>query len=145
MVNIFDVYPIDLITAVSEILKTTKGIKPPKEAIFWKTGWFKEFPPNDDENFWFVRAASLLRKLYRKPIGVNRLKKEYGGRTSGVMHLKHSAKGSGAIIRRILQQLEKEELVSKTDRNGRALTNKGRSILDKAAAVILRSETKVAS
>ncbi|WP_457559657.1 30S ribosomal protein S19e [Candidatus Harpocratesius sp.] len=138
--NIYDVYPQDLISAVAEKLKAEETIKAPKEAMFWKTGWFKEYPPVDYQNFWYIRAASLLRKLYRKPIGVNRLKKEYGGRDPGYVHLKHSAKGSGSIIRRILQQLEKAGYVQKTEKNGRHITNKGRSLLDKSAAEIIRAE-----
>ncbi len=141
--NIYDVNAGELITAVAAKLKEIKQIDAPKGAMFWKTGWFKEFPPVDAENFWFIRGASLLRKLYRKPIGVNRLRKEYGGRTSNVVHLTHSAKGSGAIIRRLLQQLEKAKLVQKSE-NGRELTNLGRSLLDKTAAEIQRSETATA-
>ena len=82
----------------------------------------------------------MLRKLYRKPIGVNRLKKVYGGRSPGYVHLKHSSKGSGTIIRRVLQQLEKAGYVRTTEKNGRELTNSGRSILDKTAAEIQKSE-----
>lgn len=136
-------YPLDLINAVAEKLKGLKELKAPKEAMFWKTAWSREFPPDDYENFWYIRAASLLRKLYRKPIGINRLKKVYGGRSPGYVHLKHSSKGSGAIIRRILQQLEKAGFVRTTDKNGRELTNAGRSILDKTSAEILKSESKM--
>jgi small subunit ribosomal protein S19e len=56
--------------------------------------------------------------------------------------LKHSSKGSGAIIRRVLQQLEKAGYVRTSDKNGRELTNAGRSILDKTAAEIQKSESK---
>lgn len=120
-------------------MKAEAKIKAPKEAIFWKTGWFKEYPPVDSENFWYIRAASLLRKLYRKPIGVNRLRKAYGGRDPGFVHLKHSAKGSGAIIRRVLQQLEEAGYLQKSEKSGRKITNKGRSLLDATAAEILRA------
>ncbi len=141
--NIYDVNAGDLIPAVAAKLKEIKQIEAPSGAKFWKTGWFKEFPPEDAENFWFIRGASLLRKLYRNPIGVNRLRKQYGGRTSNIVHLAHSAKGSGAIIRRVLQQLEKAGLVQKAAK-GRELTNKGRSLLDKTAAELQRSETATA-
>ena len=102
----------------------------------------REFPPSNYKMFWYIRGASLLRKLYRGSIGVNRLKKVYGGRTPGYVHLKHSSTGSGAIIRRILQQLEKAGYVQKTDKNGRILTNAGRSLLDKTAASLQRAESK---
>ncbi|WP_371806833.1 40S ribosomal protein S19 [Candidatus Lokiarchaeum ossiferum] len=136
-------YPQDLIAAVSEKLKEIDTIEAPKEMMFWKTSWIREYPPVDYENFWYIRAASLLRKLYRKPIGINRLKKVYGGRSPGFVHYNHSASGSGAIIRRILQQLEKAGFVKKTEKSGRELTNAGRSILDKTAAEISRTESKI--
>ena len=120
-------------------------VKAPKEAIFWKTGWFKEYPPENHEDFWYIRAASLLRKLYRKPIGVNRLKKIYGGRTEGNAGKNHTSTGSGAIIRRILQQLEKAKLVKIAGTSGRTLTNEGKSLLDKTAAAIRKEQGKRAS
>jgi small subunit ribosomal protein S19e len=126
-----------LIEEVSLIIKENQGaVQPPPESIFWKTGWFKEFPPVNPD-FWYIRAASMLRKLYRKPIGVNRFEKIYGGRSPGRVHKKHSARGSGKIIRLILQQLEEDGYVIKSKRMGRKLTNEGRSLLDKSAAKIL--------
>ena len=50
------------------------------------------------------------------------------------------AKGSGAIIRRILQQLEAAGLVQKYDRKGRVLTEKGRELLEEAAKAVLKAE-----
>lgn len=120
-------------------LKELKSIEAPKDSVFWKTGWFKEFPPVDPD-FWYIRAASILRKLYREPIGVNRFKKIYGGRSPGFMHLNHSASGSGKIIRVILQQTEKAGLTKTIKGKGRILTNEGKSILDKTAAEILKQE-----
>lgn len=118
-----------------------KEIEPPADAVFWKTGWFKEFPPVDPD-FWYIRGASMLRKLYRKPMGVNRFKKIYGGRSPGYVHLKHSATGSGKIVRVILQQLEKAGLVRTIKGKGRDLTNQGRSLLDKTAATLLKAEAE---
>lgn len=145
--NAYDVFPEDLIANVADKLKDKKaypGVEPPKEVIFWKTAAVREFPPNEPIDFWYIRAASILRKLYRGTIGVNRLKKQYGGRTGNAMHTEHSKPGSGAIVRRIFQQLEKAQLVKKTDKNGRELTNAGRSLLDKAASDILKKERSVA-
>jgi small subunit ribosomal protein S19e len=147
---IYDVLPDELIWEVSQKLKDKKNnpgvepIVPPKDSIHWKTAFIREFPPVDCENFWYVRAASIMRKLYRGSLGVNRLKKAYGGRSTNHMHLKHFETGSGAIVRRILQQLEKANLVKTTEKNGRVLTNTGRSLLDKTASEILRKEGKQA-
>lgn len=46
------------------------------------------------------------------------------------------AKGGGAIVRKILQQLEKAELVSTVPRKGRAITPKGVKLLEQAAKSI---------
>jgi small subunit ribosomal protein S19e len=139
--NIYDVFPEDLIAAVAVKLKKHPGVEPPKDAQFWKTAWFKEMPPTQPD-FWYIRAASILRKLYRGTIGVNRLKKEYGGRTPAREHLQHTAWGAGAIIRRILQQLEKSGLVVNVEKKGRMLTKAGRSILDKTATELIKEAKK---
>ncbi|MBD3353484.1 MAG: 30S ribosomal protein S19e [Candidatus Lokiarchaeota archaeon] len=141
MPTVYDVYPQDLIKAIAEILKNEyDGIKPPKESIFWKTASFKEIAPVD-EDFWYVRAASLLRKLYiKKVIGVNKLRKIYGGRSKNHVHKKHSLPASGAIIRRCLQQLESVGLVKTIEGSGRALTPKGMSLLDKTANTIYKEQ-----
>jgi small subunit ribosomal protein S19e len=141
--NAMDVFPEDLIAAIAAKLKdkaSYPGVEPPTESVFWKTASIREFAPTDTNNFWYIRAASMLRKLYKGGTGVNRLKKQYGGRTGSVMHAEHSKPGSGAIIRRIFQQLESANLVKKTEKRGRELTNAGRSLLDKTAAEIKKNE-----
>ncbi len=85
-----------------------------------------------------------MRKLYRNPIGVNRFKKIYGGRSPGFVHLKHSATASGKIIRVILQQLEKAGYVRTLKGKGRELTNEGKSLLDKVASKLLKERQQSA-
>jgi len=93
------------------------------------------------DNFWFIRCASLLRKIYvRKTIGVNKLRKEYGGRNRNHVHKKHSVPASGAIIRRCLHQLEGINLVKKIESKGRSLTPQGISLLDKTAMEIYKGD-----
>ena len=141
MTNIYDVFAEDLIDEVSKKLMDTTEMEPPEEAKFWKTAHYKEYPPDHWPEFWYIRAASLMRKLYRKPWGVNRLRKEYGGKKTGShSHLNHSKKASGAIIRRILQQLEEQGLVEILPRKGRTLTNEGKSLMDSTASDILAKE-----
>ena len=126
--NAMDVFPGHLIAAVAAKLEDKAsylGWSRRAESVFWKTASIREFAPVDTENFWYIRAASMLRKLYHGGTGVNRLKKQYGGRTGSVMHAEHSKPGSGAIIRRIFQQLEKADLVKRTEKRGRELTNAG--------------------
>ncbi|TFG08282.1 MAG: 30S ribosomal protein S19e [Promethearchaeota archaeon] len=128
-----------LIKTVAEKLKDFPEIKPPEGSEFWKTAYFKELAPIDSENFWYIRCASILRKISKfGPIGVNRLRKYYGGRDRKSSGLSHSSKGSGKIIRVALQQLEKANLVERSEKEGRKITPEGTSILDRTAYSILR-------
>ena len=139
MPSVYDVRGIDLILATAAKLKEIPGIQPPELSAYWKTASFKEIAPVDTENFWFIRGASLMRKLYfRKVIGVNKLRKEYGGRNTNHTHKKHSTTAAGGIIRKLLQQLEKIGFVKTIEGKGRSLTPAGISILDKTAMEIYR-------
>ena len=139
--SLYVIEPKTLIHTIADKLKDYPEIKPPEGSEFWKTAFFKELAPLDHENFWFVRCASLLRKVKKfGPIGVNRLRKKYGGRNKRGPGLNHSAKGSGKIIRVALQQLEEAKLLEKTERNGRKLSPEGLSLLERTAYSILRNK-----
>jgi len=132
--------PMKLIQKVAVYLKENRVIEPPPWAVFVKTGVHKERPPQDPD-WWYIRAAAIMRKLYiRGPIGVSRLRTLYGGRHRRGHRPPKFAKGSGAIIRKILQQLEAAELVQKVDKRGRVLTPKGRELLEEAAKIVLKAE-----
>ncbi len=142
MTTVYDV-PADLLIAkLAKYLKEkVKEVSPPPWAKFVKTGVHKERPPQDPD-WWYVRCASILRKLYLKgPIGVERCRKFYGGRKDRGHAPEHTYKGSGAIIRKAFQQLEAAGLVEKVKKEikgkevivGRGLTRKGRSLLDSLA------------
>jgi small subunit ribosomal protein S19e len=136
----YDVDPSELIEKVTEKLKTMQEIKPPEWAAFVKTGVSKERPPLR-KDWWYVRAASILRKVYRfGPIGVSKLRTKYGSKKNRGVKPEHFYKGSGSIIRKTLQQLENAGLLQKVEkgiRKGKVITPKGKSLLDKTAAEIL--------
>lgn len=138
--SIFVVEPEALIQAIAQKFKEDfPEIKPPEGSVFWKTAFFKELAPVDSENFWYIRCASLLRKVKKSgPIGVNRLRKVYGGRNRKGPSLAHSAKGAGKIIRVALQQLEDSNLVVKSDKQGRVVSPEGTSFLERTAHSLLR-------
>ncbi|MFX0059212.1 MAG: 30S ribosomal protein S19e [Candidatus Hodarchaeota archaeon] len=137
--SIYVVEPVKLIQSLAEKLKEFPEIKPPEGSQFWKTAFFKELAPTDSENFWYMRCASLLRKVKKYgPIGVNKLRKFYGGRNRRGSGLNHSAKGSGKIIRVALQQLENAKLIEKQDKDGRVLSSEGTSLLERIAYNLLR-------
>jgi len=128
-----------LIERLAEKLKKMPQIRPPTWAYYAKTGVHKEHPPEDPE-WWYYRAASVLRKLYKRgsPVGVERLRTAYGGRVNRGVAPEHFAKGSGSVVRKILQQLERAGLVRRVRGRGRVLTEKGRSLLDNTAYEILK-------
>ncbi|TFG30251.1 MAG: 40S ribosomal protein S19 [Promethearchaeota archaeon] len=137
--SIYVVEPETLIRTVAEKLKDYPEIKPPEGSKFWKTAFFKELAPYDTENFWYIRCASLLRKVDKHgPIGVNKLRKFYGGRNRRGPGLNHSSRGSGKIIRVALQQLENSKLLEITEKNGRKISSDGKSLLERTAYSILR-------
>lgn len=139
MTTIYDVDAQELIVKTAEELKKLPEIKPPDWATFVKTGMHKERPPARDD-WWYVRIASILRTVYRQgPIGVSKLRTKYGGKKSRGVKKKHFYKGSGNILRKSLQQLEKAGFVKFAEKGvhkGRIITPKGKSFLDKIAAQV---------
>jgi len=141
--SIYLVKPSKLISVIAEKLKEYPSIKPPEGSEYWKTARFKELAPIDSENFWYVRCASILRKLSKSgPLGVNRLRKHYGGKERSKRGKNKSVKGSGKIIRVALQQLEEANLISQKEKEGRELTPEGISFLERTAYEILRNKNK---
>ena len=126
-----------LVEKLAEKLKTISEIKAPDWAAYVKTGMHKERPPVKDE-WWHIRAASVLRQIYRKgPIGVSKLRTAYGGKKNRGYKTEHFYRGSGSILRKILQQLEAAGFVKKEEKNvhkGRVLTAEGKKFLDNIAA-----------
>lgn len=131
MTTVYDVPADALIARLTEYLKgSVQEITPPGWAEFVKTGSHVERMPLDPD-WWYIRSASMLRKLYIKgPLGVSKLRKEYGGRKRRGSKPAHFRKAGGAIIRNIFQQLELSGLVEKADKDGRMISPKGRGLLD---------------
>lgn len=135
MVTIYDVPADELIAGLADRL--ADRIERPAWIDFAKSGSTRELPPQDDD-FWFVRAGSLLRKVAMNgPIGVDRLSTEYGGHKRGsnryIVASAHSAAGSKKVIRVVLQQLEADGLVETAQGEGRRITDEGRAFLDETA------------
>jgi len=141
MTTVYDVDANELIKIVSKTLKDNKDLKAPAWTKFVKTGVHKERPP-EDKNWWYMRLASLLRNLYiqSKPTGIQRIRTKYGGRRKRSYKPKQHFKAGGKIIRTGLQMLEKQGLVKTVPKKGRELTPKGKSLLDKAAAGLVKAK-----
>lgn len=133
MVTVYDVPPEKLILKTAEKLKQIESIEPPEWAEFAKTGRHTEKAPIQ-EDWWYTRAASVLRKIYVKgPMGSSRLAEEYGGFADRGSKPNKAVKGSRNIARKCLMQLEAAGLLTPSDKNGRGISPKGMSVLDNAA------------
>jgi len=145
MANIYDVEATELIEKTAEELKKIDSIKSPVWGAYVKTGMHKERPPVE-RDWWYMRAASILRQVALKgPIGVQKLRVKYGGKKNKGVKAEHFYKASGNIIRKVLQQLEKAELIKKGEagvHKGRVLALKGTKLLNSVAKSLSKIEKK---
>jgi small subunit ribosomal protein S19e len=130
------------IKALAAKLKTIDEFKMPKWALFVKTSQAKERPPENKE-WWYIRIASILRKLYMKGLaGVGKFRTYYGSRKDRGARPEKFKRASGKIIRTILQQATKAQLVEhiKEKKAGRRLTKKGKIFLDQIASELKQEQ-----
>ncbi|HEU97510.1 MAG: 30S ribosomal protein S19e [Fervidicoccaceae archaeon] len=141
MVTALQVPADELIRRIAKKLKEeySDKVRPPEWSRFVKTGIHKEYPPVQDD-WWYLRAASMLRKLYKskEPIGITTFSVIYGGKKRFGSSPPHFRKASRAIIRNILKQLESAGLVTKVPGSGRQLTPMAVSMLDRVSKEIFK-------
>ncbi len=123
---------------LAEALKKIPEFKEPEWIKFVKSGAAKE-RPIEDSDFWYHRAASILRQIYKKKIvGVNRLRTKYGSKKNRGFKPEEFRRAGGKIIRTILQQADKAGFTEiakdikgvRRKKPGRILTEKGKSFLE---------------
>lgn len=143
MTSAYEVPANVLLEALARYFKERlKEVSPPPWARFAKTGPSRKRPPHDPD-WWYIRAASILRKLYVSgPIGVSRLRSIYGGRKDYPMRKAHKLKSGGSNIRKILQQLERAGLITH-DLKGRRITDKGRQLIDAIARSLVKEVNQI--
>jgi small subunit ribosomal protein S19e len=132
MTDIRSIDPAKYNTALAAALKKEELVKQPDWAFLVKTGVNRQ-RPNIDADFWYKRAASILRQIYiKKIVGVQRLRSRYGGRKDRGMQPPAFFKSGGKIIRIILQQLDSAGFTEKVKGKhaGRQLTAKGKEFLE---------------
>ena len=139
MAKVFDV-PADIfISRLAEILKN-EDISVPSWASFVKTGSHADKPPQNAE-WWHVRCASILRKIYlHSPASIKELRSMYGGGKPVGYGAAHHRYASGAIIRNAVHALEKLGYIEKVEKKGRVLTKQGIKKLDVLATEILKEK-----
>src|SRR3989344_7517881 len=134
MATMYDADPNVLIGKAAAELK--KSIQAPELSKYVKTGAHKERPPQDYD-WWYKRAAAVLRSVYMLgPVGTSKLRTKYGGKKNRGFKPEKFYRGSGKVIRMILQQLENEKLVVQQQKGvhkGRVITPKGKKLLDSLA------------
>ena len=136
MAKVYDVPSDVFISKLTDILKN-EDIPAPEWTKFVKTGSHADKPPHE-EDWWHTRCASLLRKIYlHGPIGINDLRKEYGGGKPVGYGAAHHRDAGGAIIRNAIHGLEKLGYVEKVEKKGRVITKQGMQKLDRLATEIL--------
>ena len=79
-----------------------------------------------------------MRKIYlHGPIGVNELRKDYGGGKPSGYGAAHHKDAGGAIIRNAIHGLEKLGYLEKIEKKGRIVSKQGMQKLDRLATEIL--------
>jgi small subunit ribosomal protein S19e len=145
MASINDVQAGKLIEEAAIELQKMPEMAPPSWSIAVKTGISKERPPTQ-ENWWYLRSAAVLRAIYKLgPIGVSKLRTKYGGRKNRGYAPDKTFKGSGNILRKILQKLEIIGFAKQTQvgvHKGRIITPKGKSFIDKIATRLEKTAEK---
>jgi len=107
-----------------------------------KTGMHVEKQPQNP-NWWYVRSASVLRKVYvHGPIGLEDLRADYGGRKNRGSQPDCVKKAGGSNIRKVLQQLEAADLIVTSRPEGRKMSPKGRKLLQEIAGDLAKEMIK---
>jgi small subunit ribosomal protein S19e len=117
---------------LAQALKNIGEFKAPEWVSFVKTSAHLK-RPSTEEDFWYKRAASILRQIYiNGVVGVERLRTRYGGRKQRGQRAPEYRKGGGKIIRTILQQADTAGFTEKVKdkKSGRKLTEKGKNFLE---------------
>ena len=145
MSQILIVNPNELINKAAEELKKQKLVEPTDWSMFVKTGHSKQRLPDNDD-WWYYRSAAILRSIAKLgPVGTQKLRTKYGSKKNRGHKPEKFFEASGSIIRKILQQLEKSELIKQTTigvHKGRVLAPKGNSLLNKIAVQIDKTARK---
>lgn len=143
MITPYDVPASKLVEKLAQYMKeNVDEITPPPWADIVKTGMHVQRPPQNPD-WWYIRCASILRKIYvHGPIGIERLRAEYGGRKDYGVRPEHSAKASGAVIRKASQQLEAAGYVKILKADGRKVTKQGRELLNELAKEVAKEVVK---
>ena len=138
MTSVYEMNAQEYNLKLAESLKQISEFQAPEWIKLVKSGPSKE-RPIDEEDFWYKRAASILRQIYKKEIvGVSRLRTKYGSKKNRGYAPEEFRKAGGKIIRTILQQSDAAGFTEiakaikgvRGKKPGRQLTQKGKEFLE---------------
>jgi small subunit ribosomal protein S19e len=143
LITPYDVPASKLIEKLAKYLKeNVDKVNPPSWSSIVKTGAHVQGQPQNPD-WWYIRCASLLRKIYvHDSIGVEKLSAKYGGRKGFGVKPEHAVKAGRTIIRKALQQLEAAGLIETLKPRGRRVTREGRKLLQELAENIQKELAK---
>lgn len=128
-----------ILPRLAQELRTRQAVTPPPWATFVKTGVHKQRAPSQPD-WWYLRSASVLRKIYiHGHVGIARLSADYGGKRDRGSAPYHARTGSRAVLREIVQQLERAGLVQPYKTMGRRVSPEGQKLLDTLSRDSLKS------
>lgn len=142
-ITVRDVHPQKFVTKLSEHFKKSGRITAPAWADIVKTATFKQLPPFSPDWF-YERAAAIARRIYLGGgKGVGTLARTFGGRAHRGSRPERTQVACRGLLRNILQQLEKADILSKSNKKirttgatiqcGRKISKKGQQELDRIA------------
>jgi len=136
-VTVKDIPAADFIAALAAHFKKSGKLDLPEWHDLVKTGSHKQLAPYDAD-WYFVRAASLSRKVYlRGGSGVGAFTKVYGGLENRGSRKPKFHKAAKGVIRHILKALAEIDIVAvKKDKKGRFITKNGQRELDTIAGQV---------
>ena len=138
MATVYEVPADKLINKVAKDLKENQKFNRPEWAQYVKTGTHVQRQP-DDPDWWWIRAATVMRKVYIDgPVGTRRLRTVFGGRKNRGVKPEEFRRAGGKHLRVILQETDKLGFTEKV-KGGRKMTAKGQSYLDKLTNEVLKA------
>jgi small subunit ribosomal protein S19e len=143
LITPYDVPASKLIAKLAKHLReNVEAVSPPSWTIGAKTGSHVEKQPQE-AGWWYTRCAAMLRKIYvHGPLGIEKLRANYGGGKRHGSMPRHTSKAGGSTIRKAMQQLETAGLIEASKPHGRRITKEGKKLLRELAEEVSKELAK---
>eukprot|EP00759_Apiculatamorpha_spiralis_P007309 PhF_6_TR14306/c0_g1_i1/m.22975/K02966/RP-S19e, RPS19; small subunit ribosomal protein S19e len=123
-------------------LKQQGQLDVPEFVDFAKTGISRVLSPQNPD-WYYVKAAAVLRRVYLRPFtGIGGLRRVFA-KTWGRSRPQHLVLAAGGVTRKVLQSLEKLNLLTKSEDGGRVITKSARRDCDRIAMKVLGRKVRI--